>query len=218
MREASRLPTSQRPSPSRGSPDGRQARGRGGPQRGDGSDDGGGSGDEAAVYVSARIGRGRGSERGGGTPWPPLDDELPQAAERRSPGKGKTGQELGGEDSYYSGGGGYEAAAAPSTKGGLVSGPGSVAESASIAGGSSIGDGASEAGGSISSAADAAGHDEDLAVDARCACSGSRVACVHAALSCVAHSWLHGQCTRFTCTPWYLLCCCCHARSGAPSA
>jgi hypothetical protein len=42
-----------------------------------------------------------------------------------------------------------------------------LAESASVGGGSSINDGASEAAGSASSAADGAGHDEDLAIDAR---------------------------------------------------
>eukprot|EP00882_Tetradesmus_deserticola_P025626 GHRQ01028163.1.p1 GENE.GHRQ01028163.1~~GHRQ01028163.1.p1 ORF type:complete len:534 (+),score=138.84 GHRQ01028163.1:97-1698(+) len=46
-------------------------------------------------------------------------------------------------------------------------GPGSVAESASTGGGSSNGDGVSEAAGSVTSASQGAGHDEDLAVDAR---------------------------------------------------
>jgi hypothetical protein len=57
---------------------------------------------------------------------------------------------------------GYAGTAAPS-----IAGPGSVAESASVFDAGSVIDGASEAPSSMSSAAGAGGHDEDLSVDTR---------------------------------------------------
>jgi hypothetical protein len=57
---------------------------------------------------------------------------------------------------------GYAGTAAPS-----VAGPGSVADSASVFDAGSAIDGASEAPSSMSSAAGAGGHDEDLSVDTR---------------------------------------------------
>jgi hypothetical protein len=57
---------------------------------------------------------------------------------------------------------GYAGTATPS-----IAGPGSVAESASVFDAGSLIDGASEAPSSMSSAAGAGGHDEDLSVDTR---------------------------------------------------
>lgn len=159
VRETSKLPKSQL-----GSPDGQRrhggerAPGKGKHRQLSEDDEDELDGDEAAVYVSTKHGKGAAAAQSG--------KGHPGSVAAMHPGK-KQPSCCSEDDDCAT-----PAAAHPYLRGAAAAGsagPGSVAESASVGGASSINDGASEAAGSVTSASEGVGHDEDLAIDARCA-------------------------------------------------
>uniref|UniRef100_A0A383VUJ6 PAS domain-containing protein n=1 Tax=Tetradesmus obliquus TaxID=3088 RepID=A0A383VUJ6_TETOB len=157
VRETSKLPKSQL-----GSPDGQRrhggerAPGKGKHRQLSEDDEDELDGDEAAVYVSTKHGKGAAAAQSG--------KGHPGSVAAMHPGK-KQPSCCSEDDDCAT-----PAAAHPYLRGAAAAGsagPGSVAESASVGGASSINDGASEAAGSVTSASEGVGHDEDLAIDAR---------------------------------------------------